>query len=441
MGLFGNLFRKDMEQELARVEGYLEREEPYKALELAGRLARSADEPHRQRARELEARAREALLGSILERATAAEAEGKLADAADWLEGALQRLDGEDPRAGEIAGRLAALRQRIEDEAGEVWAERAEGPRRRPDAGGGSQVEAGDHYQALVAMLDEAVADRYEGRSPAFQQALVDLNEGRAEAALPVLDLAVEADPGDPIPRLERGRCRLVCDDPEGARTDFEAAWEELGDDPLDLSGTLSVPDLWADAVLATDQPTPVLERLAELAAPGAGRPTLTESYATALLAAGRAEEARALLGRAVSRYPERPVFPFLLARALRACGEPGLARECLETSVAPSCATGRCGAPRRHPPSLRLLAELQLAEGGRPERALELLTLLSQDQGGALTVRDLRLLADYQRQAGNEAAAGELVAEAERLAAAGEERTDADYVPPALGAGRRSVL
>ena len=90
----------------------------------------------------------------------------------------------------------------------------------------------------------------------------------------------------------------------------------------------------------------------------------------------------------------------------------------------------------------MRLLAELHLdLEEGDPERALELLTLVARDQGGRRTPEELELLARYQDLAENPGAAERLRQEARTMRDSGEELTAADYSPPALGGGRRSVL
>jgi hypothetical protein len=109
---------------------------------------------------------------------------------------------------------------------------------------------------------------------------------------------------------------------------------------------------------------------------------------------------------------------------------------------VTPTCASGRCGGPRRHLPSVRLLAELHLGlDEGDPERALELLTLLARDQGGRRSPADLDLLARYQERVGQPEAARRLREEASRLREAGEELTMGDDQLPSLAAGRRPVL
>ena len=474
MGLLGRLFAKDPAKLLDRAEALLGRGNAYGARQLV-REAREAadgaqaDEGLAGRAAALELRCRGALAESALEEARFAEEEGDFADAAEWVASALEHV-GEE-RRGELRKRRRGLLARAEE---------AERERRRPvmlDAspagagtgGGADEEDEGEtgpdtletevRFGTLVGTLRDEVADRYLHRPTPFQSAYVDLNEGRVEEALEGFDALAEASPDDPVVRLERGRCRLLLGDPTGAREDFEAAWPELGSDPLDSSGA-SVASLWAEACLEPGEgrdPEAVVERLADLAdlSSGAGAPDdpeLAALYGRALLAADRADDAVEHLVEAAERFRGRQELPHLLARALVASGgaeERGRAIRVLETAIAPSCASGTCSKPPLHGPSVRTLIGLYLDRiqdrigdrvgdrigdssdepveerpEGRPDRAVEaavgrveeLFSLLAREQEGRATLPDLRLLARFLRVTGDPEEAERLEAEAERL-------------------------
>ena len=230
-------------------------------------------------------------------------------------------------------------------------------------SGAASIEDVESHYEMLVNTLAEEVMPLYEGRPARFQEALVELNEGRPETALAHFDaLAAEA-PDDPVLALERGRARLLLGDLAAARDDFERAWRELGDGPLDAADAVSLPALWAEAALEAGDAAAVAERLAELADPYGGRLEIAHLYASALIELARADDAFAYLEKARRSFTGDPRFPLHLARLLAAGGEIDAAIDCLEASVAPTCAGGACGHPR-HLPSLRTLAGLRLERG-----------------------------------------------------------------------------
>ncbi|MFP3941443.1 MAG: tetratricopeptide repeat protein [Thermoanaerobaculia bacterium] len=400
MGFLNRLFRKDPAADVARAEEHLGSGRAYEALLAAGRAAEAAPRDgapdHRPHARELAGRARELLAASALTEADRSEADGDYDDAAEWVASALEHLKangeaggsagstaagggGRDPRVADLKRRLRALRSRAREAARQPTL-----LRRQEEGGGAPEEPAGPdpldletHYGTLVGTLDEEVAERhYLHRPLPFQQAYVDLNEGRLEEALATFDALAAAEPDDPAVRLERGRCRLLSGDPAGAREDFEAAWPGLGDRPLDASGELSVPALWAEAVLAQGDAGTVAERLAELAGDEASDPELVALRGRALIEVGPTAhpEARELLASAQARHPGRQDLPYLLAVVLERMGETDRAIATLEAAVAPSCATGSCKKPPLHRPSARLLVRLHLdraaAASGAPGAA-----------------------------------------------------------------------
>lgn len=313
MGLFDKLFRKDPAAEVRRAEELLAAGRAYDALHAARRAEEAAAGPDgdavRLRAREVEGTAREVLVASALEEADRAEADEDYDDAAEWVASALERLTAggaTPPLAAELRRRHQGLRARAREAARQPLLLRREEEDEGGEPAGPDPLDLETRFGTLVGTLDEEVADRhYLHRPIPFQQAYVDLNEGRLEEARAALDALAAAEPDDAVVRLERGRARLLAGDPAGAREDFEAAWPALGDAPLDASGELSVPALWAGAALAAGEPEAVAERLAELAAPDGEDPQLLALRAQALLEVdgetpdeAAREVARALLER-----------------------------------------------------------------------------------------------------------------------------------------------
>lgn len=263
MTLFHKLFGKDPRAELARGEKLLSSGRAYEAIQAVRRAEGThgfADDPGlRERGREVELRAREALVASALSEADRMAAEEEYDEACDWVDSALEHLEAlarigaADPdRAAELrrrrkalqgrsreAGRQSSLLRRFEDDG------EPEGP---------DPLDVETRFGLLVGSLQEEVADLYLHRPLPFQKAYVDLNEARFADALAVLDALAAADPEDPVVRLERGRCRLETGDPAGALEDFEAAWPAFGDEPLDDAGELSLPALRAAAEGAADE-------------------------------------------------------------------------------------------------------------------------------------------------------------------------------------------
>lgn len=313
MGLFDRFFRKDPGAELSRAEELLAAGRAYDALHAARRAEELAAGPEgdgvRLRAREVEGLAREVLVASALEEADRAEADEDYDDAAEWVASALEHLTADGataPLAKELRRRLQGLRARAREVARQPLLLRRQEGDEEAEPAGPDPLDLEIHFGTLVGTLDEEVADRhYLHRPIPFQQAYVELNEGRLEEALAALDALAAAEPDDPVVRLERGRARLLTGDPAGARQDFEAAWPALGDGPLDASGELSVPALWAGAALAAGEPEAVVERLADLAGPDGEDPQLLALRVQALLevAGGTGgepalDEARVLLER-----------------------------------------------------------------------------------------------------------------------------------------------
>ncbi|MCP3961867.1 MAG: hypothetical protein GY719_28835 [bacterium] len=419
----------DPRRDIERAETLLAKGEIERALELAERAAGRGSPSQEQSAADVARRARRALVDGALEKAALAESSEYFEDAAEWLETAIEHLDDE-PRRAELTERRAALLTRAEEAEQEAPWE----PPPEADVEPGTEVDPDSHYMALVDMFRESAAELYTSLPAAFRRAYVDLNEGRPEKAMPVLDdLADGAE--DPVLHFERGRCRLMLGDAEGAVDDLETAWEAFGDEPLDRVGELSVPGFWADAMLGLGRGRQVIERLGDLADPAADNPALSEIYGEALLAENRLDEARRFLTGAAIRYPSRPAFSHQLAMALGRSGERAAAIDCLEASIAPSCASGGCAKPPKHLPSIRFLASLYLDQGGHADRVHQLMTLVAQALRGRLGGEDHSLLGKYYDEIGDPEAAEHARSEARRLRDAGSAAGDLEAAPALGGA------
>lgn len=439
--------------------------DPVKALGKARRLLAAGDASAALRlARKAQARTRGHLAGDLealaeqarrmmvaraKERAEASTAEGYFADAAEWLRGALDHA-GEDEREQltarlhelELLGGAESTADAPEDfspragsegsgegagndRGGEIDDEPARrrtgleavfggGPHLEPPApasgertaiGVDSSSSVEQLYDAFVDSLRDDVAPRYRDRPLEFRRAVLDLGEQLdPEDSHAVIEALAADSPDDPVLRLERGRWRLTRGDPAGARTDLEAAWDALGDQPLDLAGLESIPEMWCEAALAVGDHAIVIERLEAKAELTLSDPELSLFYAEALLAAGEDIEAKHFLSESLERFPRRLDIAHLLAATLHQTGSTADAISVLEGSLR-ACGTG-C-APSSLPPAVpRLLASLYLEAGGPLERLGDVLLLLRGAQGGALEPGDWMLQARYHELADEPAAA-----------------------------------
>ena len=432
MGFLKRLFSGDPQRDLERAETLLEGGESEKALELARKARARVPATDRDRADALVEKVRGAVATMAIEKASLAESSEYFEDAVEWLDVALEHV-GDEARRGQLETLRASLLERAREAREEAWEPQ------ESESEPQTELDPGAHYQALTDMLVEEVAERYEAQLPPFRLAYVALNEGRVAEAHSTFE-ALEPSADEAVFRLERGRCRLAIGDADGALSDLEAVWPSFGDQPLDLAGELSVPGLWAEAMLALDRPAGVIERLGPLADPIAAAP-VAERYGQALLEAEHFDEARTFLAAAAAGNGARPLFPYLLAKALASLGERSSAIDCLETAIAPSCVTG-CAPKARHIPSFRALASLYLDEETEPDRVRQLMTLVAQTLGGRLAGTDHLLLARYYDQIGDAEAAGHARDHARELEAAAESGT-LEAVPsaPAMGAQRRAPL
>jgi tetratricopeptide (TPR) repeat protein len=400
-------------------------------------------------------------------RAGASEADGHLADAAEWLRGALDYAEGEEER-GRLAARLAGIEVLLEAAEGVAIAPEDPGlgpilgdePHIEPPEERGRSLDAaapGDDgvvdddeplppgetlYRLFVDSLRDDVSPLYRDRPPAFRRALVDLAEpADADLAAAAIDGLAAASPDDPVLRLERARWRLARGDEAAAREDLEAAWEAFGDEPLDLGGNLSVPVMWCEAAMAEGDHAAILERLEARGELTLSHPDLSGFYAAALLAAGERNEARRFLAESLEHFPRRPEIAYLLAGILHRDGDGPAAIALLERSLR-VCGAG-CSPRELHVPSLRLLAAALAERGGAVgssavpsetvERLADVLLLLRGAQGGELSEPgDWMLQARCHELAGESAAAERARARAgAMLAAAAREHAPAATPEP----------
>jgi len=435
MGFFDRLFKKDPEQELAEIEALLARGEADAALDRARRFTRKGPEEQRARFQSLARQAHDALAREFLGNAERAEADGAYQQAADWLETVLEHIE-DDARRETLEQRIDVLIEKAKAKP-RFEEEDEEAPEAQPaSAGEADEIDEETHYAALVGMMREDLAERYEQLPPEFRGAFLAMNSGALDKAKPALDALVE-EHDEALIRLERARCALMMDDAAAAREDLERVWPALGDDPIDLGDSLSAPALWAEAMLRLEQPEPVIERLAALADPAAGRQQLTLFFGLALDKAERGDEAVDHWAAAARKFETNPLFPMHLAQALDRLGEWAEAVQVMEKSVAPSCASGSCATKPKHPPSIRVLIALYLKQKAKPDRAAELLMYLEQAMGPRMTREDFLLAAECYRQNGDKAAAAEAEAAAEKLVGVKQEAADTPSAGQIVSADR----
>lgn len=429
MGLFDRLFRKDPGEELARAEELLAAGRAYDALvavrrveERAGRDGGAEAQELRRRARELEVRCREVLIASALAEADRAEAEEAYDDAADWVASAMEQSDRVDElpledRPPVAAGRRADLRHRREAlrRRGREAARQASMIRRfeeEEERSGPDPLDTESRFGTLVGFLQEDVADLYLHRPLPFQEAYIALNDGRTEEALAAFDALAAEEPGDAVIRFERGRARAVIGDYAGARQDFEAAWEELGDEPLDLAGDLAVPRVWGDVVLELGEPAEVADRLEHLADPRTGDAGPIVMRAHALYEVGTQESRAAALAllEEADLYKDEELVKWNLVDKYLAEGDRESAVVLLERIVLPVCASAQINDLDLW--SARQLVDLYLdeyekgpvAEGERLLEVTEqILWAMSSAMDGLAEPEDRRRVERYRRAAGAE--------------------------------------
>ena len=408
MGLLSKLFGSDPSKDLARAERLLAKDDAAEAFRLAEKAAKAGAEG----ASELVERARSRAVEKGLQSAERAESSEYWGDAVEWLEGILHMVD--DGQRTSLEVRITENRQK-EEQANRPPVPEAEAEGEINHLLSATELPVDDLYEVFVESLLPEAVPHFEGRPEPFRRALVWLNEGEANAAYSELEPLLQDSPDDPVLLLQRARVRLLQGDAEAALPDFEAAWDALGDTPLDRAGHLSLPALWGDTQLARGGASEAASRLRELASPRSKDVEMLKVHGQALIASGRMAEAEEFLDTTWDYHPATLDFAHLLATAQRPRSAAD-AIKTLEQAIAPACGPGGCNRSALHLASMHSLIALQLEEGD-PERARELLELLTGMRNGRLGRTELLLMAAYYDHVGEEASAQEARERAEQTA------------------------
>lgn len=407
MGWLKGLFGSDPREQLQKAEKRLEGT-PERALEMALEIPHGVDDEAATEVRAFIQRARSAVVEQALQRAAASEEEEYFADAAEWLEAAIEHTSDGTQRTELEARRKELLRQELlldeEDDS-------VDGPamtvHRQVEASVLSpELDVEALFSSLVDMFKEPVAERYRLQGTPFQRLFVQFQQAELDGLEEGLSQLLEAGIEDrAVVQLERGRLRLLVGDISAARQDLEACWQDWGDDTLDLADTLSLPGLWAEAKLIEQDFDDIVQRLPELAQPETGRLDVVLPYAQALVLSQRLDEAAPFLREAMGHFPSNQEFPQLYAVTLAGSGNPQEAMACLEMAIAPSCASGHCSKPAMHMPSLQMLLSLHVSTGDDEGRLRKLANLFVEHRRGQLSGDDHRLLAAVHHKLGEDIA------------------------------------
>ncbi len=398
MGFLSKLFKKDPQEELAKLEAMLGRgEDAEKAHHLALKLVASDHAQVAERARALAEKLGAQLVVSYRASAERSIAAGNYQDALDWLSSALavappdlrgaleEQIEGLTLKSA-LTGDLPAIGQQgIQAAVGE------------------SDEHVMDdemHFEMLLGMFREEVADAYRALPPAFHQAFLDFNNGRvAEALAGYRTLAPEL---SPYLGFELGRCLLQLGESAEAVDWLERVQQDLGDEPLDEAGALSLPVVWAEAMLRLGQTAKVIERIEPLADPRHGEEGTLFLYARALQAADRLQDAKQFLALAYKSHVANPRFCVMLAQVVALMGDWEAAVELLEKRVDAGRRYTSGSGIAAHPAPVRALAALYLEHPKTLQKAGEAMLELEQLLEGRLTREDWLLTAHYYELIGD---------------------------------------
>lgn len=433
MGFLSNLFKKDPQAELAKLEAMISRgDDAEKAHQLALKLS-DCDQPQvRERARALAGTLASKLVAEYCANAERSIAGKNFDDATDWLTAAL-------PFA--VADQRAEIERQIE-----ALALKAHQSDDLPTIGRGGHAGAGEpeseqeelddemHFEMLIGMLTEEVAEAYRSLPTAFHGAFLDFNNGRLTEALEVYEQLAPG--GNPYVAFEMGRCLLQLGRLEDAVAQLESVQERLGDKALDEAGALSLPMVWAEAKLRLGHSEDVAARLEPLADPRHGADGLLILYARALQDAERLQDAKKFLTLAYKAHVESPMYCVLLAQVVAMMGDFEAAVDLLEKRIDAGRRYTSGSGISPHPAPVRALVALYLQETKTIAKAGEQLLQLEQLVKGQLTREDWLLTARYYELMGdNENAA--FAAEAAESA----EQAQAQAAFQTLRAGDQAVL
>jgi len=431
MGLFSKLFKKDPQEELARLEAMIKMgEHGEKTLKLALKLEASSDTSIQGRASQLATQVKASHIADYLESASRSEANGNTADAIDWMKTALPLATGTEKE--NILLRIRNLEEGDSNTpARPLISARTKSDPVESDE---DEIDFDMHFDMLMGMFEPHVADLYQSLPRQFHEAFVTFNSGDVPRAKEIIQPMLEAKPNDPVLQLERGRCAKFDGDYELARDLFAKAWPHFGDIALDHSQTLSIPTLWADVMLELGESEEVIRCLEPLADPKNDFPLMSQTYALALEDAGHYPEAKKFLVSAGSRFNHSANFPFLLSRVMVSMDDANGAINVLEHTAGAACSSGNCGTGIKHPASIRMLISLYLSHGKNLPRVGELLMHLESGLKGMLSKEDLLMTAEFHRLSGD----SEAEAAAREEAASLKEGTDSG-LQQAIGSANSS--
>lgn len=433
MGFLSKLFKKDPQEELAKLEAMIGRgEDAEKAHQLAQKLVGSDQPQVAERARGLAEKLGAQLAAEYRANAERSLSSGNYQDALDWLSSALavappalveeleqqiealtlkSALAGDRPAIGQHA---AAFTAGAEDDHAELDDE--------------------THFEMLLGMFREEVAEVYRNLPSEFHQGFLDFNNGRLEEAL--ARYRTLAPSLSPYLGFELGRCLLQLDQSEEAVAWFERIQQDLGDTPLDEAGTLCLPLVWAEAKLRLDKPEEAIARIEPLADPRNGEEGMLFLYARALQAADRLQDAKRFLAQTYKLRTGNPLFCVMLAQVVAEMGDWDAAVDLLEKRVDAGRRYASGSGISAHPAPIRALAALYLEQTKTLPKAGEQLLQLEQMLKGLLTREDWLLTARYYELIGDDENAAFASEAAEQAGAA-----DTSSSFGALRSGDQAVL
>ncbi len=433
MGFLSKLFKKDPQEELAKLEAMISRgDDAEKAHQLALKLSECDQPSVRERATVLAGSLAGKLVAEFSANAERSVASKNFDDAIDWLTSALAFAAGDQRAEIEKHIESLTLRAHLSSELpaiGRSGFAEAGGPESEQE-----EIDEEMHFEMLIGMLTTEVAETYRSLPTAFHGAFLDFNNGRLNEALEAYErLAPE---GNPYVAFEMGRCLLQLDRLEDAVAQLESVQKRLGDKALDEAGALSLPMVWAEAKLRLGHSDEVVARLEPLADPRQGAEVLLVLYARALQDAERWQDAKKFLSSVYKAHVENPVYCVMLAQVVATMGDLEAGIELLEKRVDAGRRYTSGSGISPHPAPVRALVGLYLEETKTIGKAGEQLLQLEQMLKGQLTREDWLLTARYYELMGdseNAAFAAEAAESAEQALSQGALQT--------LRAGDQAVL
>ncbi len=253
---------------------------------------------------------------------------------ASALEAAAERLDTGDRKSAEAILATAIRRRPDDPHARELLGRVAMGRAADAAAAGASPERVRSLHQDAWAQYRVAAAGRPEDAVLQASAGLVALSAGDSDAALRLLDRAIELDPSRPQPRLFAGQIRLERAQYAEAARDFEAV---LALDPREPYAMASM----AMVRLAEDRPDDAVALVAEARRIAPEDPALRVQEVRVLRRAGRAGEA---IARMLAVPPDQRQAWGMTPELAAAYRADGRLREAAEAWAAAWPAAGSAG-------------------------------------------------------------------------------------------------